>query len=353
MNTSESAESATPTPPYPATYVGGSGPGGSSEPAVVSDEPPSLDPHVDPDLTEVHVLGFTSSKRDAPWDRWQEPGVEIWGLNNLHVATDVPTERCHRWFDMHPADVITSDLAHLDWLRANAPIRPCYTFHRAVQELTASFGIEGMVEFPVDRVIDLMSTRYFTNSISWMIGYAAHRMQPALERAKRYNRIITVGNDLGLPETDVEGMLEAAGFDTTAGPPPVPMIGVHGVDMATDTEYGAQRPSCEYLLGIVGGAGFRITIARASDLLSSGELYGVDDNGKLRAKMLSRRAEMQEQLTAAVAARNAAQQEQIRRDGEINHLNGAIADVTYWQDRWTMPEINRETASKPGQIDGQ
>lgn len=312
---------------------------------------PPLDPYTDPGLVETHVLGFTNSKRDAPWDRHTEPGVEIWGLNNLHISTDIPWDRCHRWFDIHPAEVITANTEHTDWLKANQV--PVYMFAGAKRIMESDpWGIAGIQEFPVNEVIDLLGTRYFTNSISWMIAYAAYRMQPALIRYKQHAAIRTVAEILGWGPGDLHEAFTTAGFVEGEGPPPQPVIGVHGVDMATDTEYGAQRPSCEYLIGLAAGAGYGIQIARASDLLASAELYGVDDNGKLRAKMMSRRAEYQEQLDAAVGAKNAAIQEQVRRDAEINHLNGAAADATYWLDRWTMPAIDRDTASKPGQLDG-
>jgi hypothetical protein len=300
-----------------------------------------------PPVTEVHVLGFTISKRDAPWDRWEEPGVELWGLNNLHIADDVPTERCHRWFDMHPADVIASDEHHVDWLRRESPRRPVYMFESAAREMSAA-GVEPVV-FPVQEVIDGTGSRYFTNSISWMLGLAMMELQPQLHACKRWDHVVTSGAMLGWGDDQTERALIAADLDP-AVMPKAPVIGVWGVDMATDTEYGAQRPSCEFFVGMALGAGFVVQIAPTSDLLSSGELYGVEDNGKLRAKLMSRQTEYRERLAEATNARNAAVQEQVRRDAEINHLNGALSDAQYWLDRWTMPAIDRSAASKPGQL---
>jgi hypothetical protein len=304
--------------------------------------------HEDNNAIEVHIVGFTNSRRDAPWDRWQEPGVELWGINNLHITEqDTPVSRCHRWFDLHPAEAIKTDLKHVEWLQQQT--RPTYMFGKAVPLMVESdVPGESLRVFPEDELVALYGTSYFTNSISWQLAFAGVVLRPALERWKRWQRIEALGVEKLATPAQINKMRAAADLEEA---PAQPTIGVHGVDMATDTEYGAQRPSCEYFIGLLAGAGYRIQIARASDLLQTAGMYGTDDNGALRAKMLARRAELQEQLGKAQAERSNVVNRTGQLDGQINHINGAIADVTYWLDRWTMPEVDRDVASKPGQLD--
>lgn len=43
-------------------------------------------------------------------------------------------------------------------------------------------------------------------------------------------------------------------------------IGIYGVDMAGDDEYGYQKPNMEYLVGLARGRGIKVTIPEASPL---------------------------------------------------------------------------------------
>jgi len=302
-----------------------------------------LDDHHDPHVTEVHVLGFTITRRDAPWERATEPGVEIWGINNLEITSaDTPVDRCHRWFDLHPAETLMQDQLHVDWLTGQQ--RPLYVFESAVQPL-ADAGVPNLRAFPTEALTGLYATRYFTNSISWLLAFAGAVMQPALQARKNWERVVNLAALIG---EEPGRLFDQLGLDPIE--PPTPKIGVWGVDMATDTEYGAQRPSCEYFIGLLAGAGFGIQVATGSDLLKTAGLYGTDDNGALRAKMLSRRAELNAQVAAAQGERSQVANRMGQLDGQIAHIQGAINDCTYWLDRWTMPDINREQASNPGQV---
>jgi hypothetical protein len=318
---------------------------------VASSRPP-ISSHEQDDLIEVHVLGFTNSRREAPWDRWQEPGLEIWGLNNLHIAqADTPTDRCARWFDLHPGETIVTDTAHMEWMRQQK--RPIYLFEKAASIIAdpdkGNVSSEWLRVFPEVEVETLFGTEYFTNSISWELAFAGLALQPALRRWKQWQRIEGLAFDGLIDAATAAQLLAAAGIDT-ASPPPQPKIGVWGVDMATDTEYGAQRPSCEWFLGVLQGAGFAVQIPMSSDLLRSAGKYGTDHNGALRAKMSARREELQSQMQGAQTERAQVTNRLGQLDGQIAHIQGAIADVTYWLDRWTMPGIDRDSASKEGQI---
>src|SRR5215467_7046976 len=68
-------------------------------------------------------------------------------------------------------------------------------------------------------------------------------------------------------------------------------IQLFGVDMAQDTEYASQRPSCEFFLGIAVGRGVRVVPHPASDILKTTHLYGFEERERqwLRDKIEARR----------------------------------------------------------------
>jgi hypothetical protein len=153
------------------------------------------------------------------------------------------------------------------------------------------YGIPNAVPYPRDEVVEHFG-KYFTNTVSWMIAHAI------IENRSK--------------------------------------IGVYGVDMAQDSEYGHQRPSCEYFLGWAQGLGIEIEIPEASDLLKAPFLYGLEDPGPLRKKLVRRQAELQER------------KQQI--EGQLNQLSnahqqimGALEDTQYWLRTWTMEGVPDET----------
>jgi len=225
--------------------------------------------------TKVAIVGFTESRKDAPYD---DPEWEVWGLNNLHLY-GMP--RMDRWFDLHDLDTVRKDAAHVNWLKTTDV--PVYMWEPQEEWPTSK-------PFPKAEVLAAFRP-YFTNSISWMVALA---------------------------------LLE--GFTT---------IGVWGVDMAQTTEYGGQRPSCEYFLGLAEGRGVEIVIAEQSDLLKTAALYGAEDNTALRRKLEARDEELKAKLSEAEAA--------IEQAMSVRYqLLGAIESNTYIKNVWTMPEIKRE-----------
>jgi len=72
-------------------------------------------------------------------------------------------------------------------------------------------------------------------------------------------------------------------------------IQLYGIDLAQDTEYAIQRPSCEFFLGIAVGRGIRVVPHPQSDVLKTAFLYGYEDTPRewLRDKAKARRAHLQ------------------------------------------------------------
>jgi len=236
------------------------------------------DSYKDRPVKKVAIVGYTDSRHDAPYS---DAEWDIWGLNNLHVQCS-PEQLAgfNRWYDLHDRATIVADPPHEAWLKTTQ--LPVYVWE-ARPEWPST------VNFPRSEVLEEFG-RYFTNSISWMIAHA---------------------------------ILEGA-----------TSIGVYGVDMAQSGEYSAQRPSCEYFLGLAAGLGIELVIAETSDLLKSATVYGESDGG-LRAKLEQRSKDLgsrTEQVRAEIERLNAA----------LYQLSGAKESNDYILGVWTQPAARRD-----------
>jgi hypothetical protein len=235
---------------------------------------------------KIAIIGFTMSRDEAPWG---DPTWEIWVCNNLalHLRPDQPF---HRIYDLHDYNTISSDKPHEAYLRTAK--QPVVVWQPRPEWPTS-------MAFPKDDVTGAFG-RYFSNSISWMIAHAI------LEGA-----------------TDIH---------------------VYGVDMAQGTEYAAQRPSCEYFLGLAAGRGINVYIPPTSDLLKVAAMYGVEDDSALRVKLQQREKELNDR------AQMLAQQAQQIRDHQ-NQVAGALENTRYFRSVWINPAANRDGSAKDVQSD--
>ena len=179
----------------------------------------------------IAIVGTAvTTLHQAPYN---DPSWEVWGLNALYTF---PGVRWDRWFELHSREHLAGwlDGRHWKWLTEQQPGKPLY-MRETYPECPAA------VAFPVERLLVAFPSRYYTNTVSYMIALAM-----------------------------LEGATE---------------IGVWGVDMATSTEYGSQRPSCEFWLGLAMGAGIRVTLPKATDLLQAGHLYALEDPPAWMAKL--------------------------------------------------------------------
>lgn len=189
---------------------------------------------------KVAILGFTPSWRLAPFN---DPDCEIWVLNEFYV-NEPP--RVTRWFDLHTRQAMHDDKGRTDDHVAKlAQMTVPVYMHQHWDDIPMS------VEYPLSPLIAEYG-RYFTNSISYMVALAIYE-----------------------------------GFGH---------IGIFGVDMAHDTEYGQQRPSCEYFIGVAIGKGIHVGIPAESDLLKCQYLYGYEQQEAtaLDAKLTSRSQELRQ-----------------------------------------------------------
>lgn len=157
--------------------------------------------------TKLAIVGCSDSRIYAPFE---DESWELWGVNNLFYHI----KRWDKWFEIHQltfdgktylrrgekdfrGESVKDYLTHLGEMKT-----PIY-MQKHWDEIPTS------IAYPLNEVLEFFQTSYFTNTISWMIA-------------------------LGIYQEFEE-------------------IGIWGVDMAVDTEYHWQRPSCEYFIGYFDG----------------------------------------------------------------------------------------------------
>lgn len=255
---------------------------------------------------KVAIVGFADGHRHmAPFDN---PEFEIWGLNRLH---SVLPGRYDRWFEIHDVGMYLGDKGtpvdkdHLEFLR---------TFPGPVYLRPQDMGrimCPSAIPYPINAVLRDYPN-YFNNSISWMLALAI---------------------SMGFRE-----------------------IHLYGVDMAQDgvfvkdSEYRAQRPSCELFIGIALGRGITIHKPPGSDLLIADHLYGFEDGSPMMLKRMARIEELGKrkdgvrQQLANLDAQKVSMESQywaqkISLVAAINQMDGAMQEAIYEGNSLTSPPV--------------
>jgi len=222
---------------------------------------------------KVALLGTVPHKLLAPFG---DPEFEIWAI--AHACLGDPLPRVDRIFEIHKWDEVVK------WGSLGAfeawPAAPKYLIEARPDVLNS-------VAFPFDdlaakfNIFDDRKEPLMTNSISWMMALAM---------------------DEGFEE-----------------------IHIYGVNMSHHTEYGTQKPSCEYYLGLAKGRGIKIYVPKESDLCKSYFLYGKDEEHQteIMVKLNDRMNWLQAQLNNFMAQRGQVEQ-------AIQQHIGAIEDVKFW-----------------------
>ncbi len=178
----------------------------------------------------------------------------------MNESEVMPLPRWDRWFEIHDLKHTEARAkGHIDWLAKQEPGKPIYM---RPKDVIAYPQIRAGVPYPLDQIVakyprlpgvDLMP--YFTNTVVWQIALAIE-----------------------------------LGFRT---------IWVSGIDMAADTEYNAQRPSVEYMVGYARGLGIEVGFPVESDLLLNSILYGFED--EIGTAMVAKMNGREQEYSAKVA----------------------------------------------------
>lgn len=232
---------------------------------------------------KVIIMGFAPTWKDIKFD---DTSFELWTLNEAYEILKETGRKADRWFEIHnPNSPSKSTPEHQEFLKTTDI--PVYMQDK-IPEYPSS------VKYPIEEVLQFFDRfngrHYFTNSISWMIGLAIYE-----------------------------------GYDT---------IHVYGVDMAAESEYSYQKPSCEYLIGIAEGMGINVYVPPESELLKAAQLYGFESDNGMRLKMKERKKEMKERRKKYQKQKQEYEDAIKQCDQAINQLLGAEDDLNYWINNW-------------------
>lgn len=190
---------------------------------------------------KIAIVGTTSSLVDAPYN---DPEWEIWGLNGAYQAMP----RWDKWFDMHGMEVLKKHHQPEYFTFLKAAGDKAMLAHKSDELPEAKL-------FPAKELVDKYG-RYFTNTVAWLTAYAIEEL---LKRKEGDEKLV---------------------------------LGIWGVNMAMDTEYSIQRPSCEYFLGVAEGKGIDVIIPETSEMLKCSFLYGVEPIPAYIKKMPDKKREL-------------------------------------------------------------
>ena len=172
---------------------------------------------------QVCILGTAESLKEAPYD---DPEWDMWA-----VATVIGHPYCKRMdriLELHSRDSWGLRIDEIN--KAKVPV----WMWKHYPEIPLS------EEFPLAEITKEFRS-YFTNSISFLIAEAIRQ-----------------------------------GYTD---------IGLFGVHMATTTEYGHQRPSCEYYLGLAEGRGINLWLPDGADMLKAARMYGFEPETEMKKKL--------------------------------------------------------------------
>lgn len=208
---------------------------------------------------KVAILGFGETVKDCPWkdDTW-----ELWGMNGFwraaknDFAIEAPEERYTLWFDMHSLEYTRAygkqagfGDAQERWLEKEHPF--------PILMPTASPDFPSVQAYPIEEVVAAAKRDYFTSTVAYAIALAA-------------------------------SMADVA------------EIGLWGIDLVHDTEYGDQRPCAEYHIRAAEDRGIKVTIHERSALLRQRYRYGYEPEDPLFTGLKALLIGQEQQLVASV-----------------------------------------------------
>lgn len=246
---------------------------------------------------KIALIGSApSSIRLAPY---ADPTWQIWGCSPGVYSV---AGRADEWFELHrwePGVVGRPDTQkpwfspeYVAWMAQRDPQQCPVWMYEAVPEIPASRAL------PVNDLLGKYGTYFFTSSLAWMLACA------------------------------IEDILENRQARAAQGlPPEEDWIGMWGVDMAANEEYGYQRAGCQHFLLLAADLGIRIQVPPESDLLRPMPLYAISESSHWMIKHTARRRELEGRLESAKQALKQA-------EFAVAHLTGALDDHNYHMQTW-------------------
>ena len=224
-------------------------------------------PVAEPAPLKVALIGTAPSSRMlAPFD---DPSWKIWACSpgNMNALP-----RVDAWFEIH-GNMMWPENKHygepyLAWLRQQT--FPIY--------MQSKQWIPSAIPLPMRELVDEFGPYFFTSSFAWMMALAMK------QGAKK--------------------------------------IALYGIDMASRDEYILQRPGAYFFFNEAKKRGIEMSAPHESDIMMPPALYGFSEMTLMGRKLLARKKEVTDRLTALRQQRDQAAQ-------QVTYLEGALEDNDY------------------------
>jgi hypothetical protein len=214
---------------------------------------------------KIALMGSAPSSRNlAPFN---DQNWEIWSCSPPNF--DLP--RVDAWFELHNLDRKIAP-------PANRPYIETIMQHPRVYITQKDPRFPNAIEFPWKPLVEKYGRDFFSSSLSWMMAFAIEQK----------------------PEK----------------------IGLWGVDMSANEEYGQQRPGLKFFMREAKKAGIGVYAPPQSDIMQPMPLYGIKEHTRYFAKQKARKAELEGRIAAANEAKTKAEREMLV-------LTGALDDMRY------------------------
>ena len=224
---------------------------------------------------KIAVMGSApSSRKLAPFN---DLNWEIWCCSPPNY--DLP--RVDTWFEIHDLDRKLND-------PRNAPFAQHVANHPQVYVYKQDPRIKNGIVFPWEKYAAKYPWFALSSQVGWMLAHAIEQK----------------------PEK----------------------IGLWGVDMSAESEYGHQRSGCQFFFWYMKKfTNIELFLPPQCDVGQPPALYGVKEHWPQYAKYQSRKKELTDRVAKAESAI-----ENATREADI--LRGALDDITYQENTWLKPD---------------
>jgi hypothetical protein len=227
------------------------------------------------------IIGSAPSKSDAPY---MDFDYDIWAISGAAYSQSysnvpVPATKENKWNDVWRVDAFFEMHKRPTFAPKLEVLKSC---KRPVVMQKVEHDIPTSEAYPIDEIVGKYGEE-LTSSIAYMLAYAIH---------------------LGYEE-----------------------IRLYGVIMAHHSEYGRQRPSVKYFLGIAKALGVKIWAPEETQLTSCPWRYGYDDVDEICGKILAKKATIEDDIKNQTKAIEAAQATLWQLKGASITCDNLIAEI--------------------------
>lgn len=270
----------------------------------------------------LRILGFAPDTLPEAFVDVDD-NVEIWGINNLFDSQIVRDniKRFTRWFDIHSRQETPEFTANTQDGRREIEFLNTLNIPVYVQELWGD--VKNEVLFPAQEIIEFFKSNfdkaYFSSTASWLVAFAIYEAWKESEgdwSKCKWSRIEIYGVNMGM-----------------------------GWRQGIENEYSVQRPSCEWILGIIhglkmAGASIDLYIPRKSTLLNYYNNYGFETEFEHRFVVHAneRRAYLKAQIDAIEERKrvmaSSFNQQMAQLEAQLNTMRGSLTESDYLRSAW-------------------